>query len=51
MPWGIDRVVAGTVVDVWGDPPEHVQVQLEFDDPNPDGPVVLLLAPSMVQAA
>ena len=50
VPWGLERDVEGTVVEVWGDPPAHVRVQLHFDDGD-SAPVVLLLSPSMVTAA
>lgn len=52
VPWGIERYVDGTIVEVWGDPPAHVRVQLQLDDrDDEDGPVVVLLSPSMVTAA
>lgn len=52
VPWGLDRDVEGTVLEVWGDPPVHVRVQLHFPDDDDDAePIVLLLAPSSVTAA
>lgn len=50
MPWGLNRDVEGTVVEVWGDPPSHVRVELHLDDEESES-VVLLLAPSAVAAA
>jgi primosomal protein N' len=49
VPWGLEDDVEGTVVEVWGDPPVHVRVELRLDDD--DEPVVLLLAPSALTAA
>lgn len=52
VPWGLNREVDGTIVEVWGDPPSHVRVRLYFDDADPDSePVVLLLTPSVLTAA
>ena len=48
---GPDRNVPGTVVEVWGDPPTQVRVQLELDLEEDDEPVVLLLSPSVMTAA
>lgn len=50
VPWGLNRDVEGTVVEVWGDPPSHVRVELHLDDEESES-VVLLLAPSAVAAA
>lgn len=41
VPWGLEQPVQGRVVEVWGDPPSHVRVQLLVDDEG-DQPVVLL---------
>jgi hypothetical protein len=41
VPWGLEEPVQGRVVEVWGDPPAHVRVQLLVDDEG-DQPVVLL---------
>lgn len=51
--WGLSRDVEGTVVEVWGDPPEHVRVRLHFndDDEKEFGPTTILLSPSIVTAA
>jgi len=51
VPWGLDRDVPGTVVEVWGDPPTQVRVRLELELEEDDEPIVLLLSPSMVAAA
>jgi hypothetical protein len=41
VPWGLEEPVRGRVVEVWGDPPSQVRVQLFVDDED-DQPVVLL---------
>ncbi len=41
VPWGLEDSVQGRVVEVWGDPPSQVRVQLFVDDED-DQPVVLL---------
>ncbi len=48
VPWGVDEVDA-TVVEVWGDPPVHVRVQLHLngDEPEP----IILLSPTVLTAA
>ena len=51
VPWGLEDDVEGTVVEVWGDPPVHVRVQLHFPEDDDADPVVLLLAPSALTAA
>jgi len=52
VPWGLEVDVEGTVVEVWGDPPQHVRVQLSLPKAEDDAePVVLLLAPSALTAA
>lgn len=52
VPWGLDNDVEGTVVEVWGDPPTQVRVQLDIasDDDAPE-PIVILLSPGMLSAA
>lgn len=47
--WGIEGELPGTVVDVWGDPPSQVRVELRFEDEP--APVVLLLPTSALKAA
>jgi hypothetical protein len=50
--WGLERRVRGRIVEVWGDPPAHIRVQLELEGEDAaDEPVILLLSPSVVQAA
>jgi len=51
VPWGLEANVEGTVVEVWGDPPVHVRVELHFPSDDDVEPVVLLLAPSAVTVA
>ena len=52
VPWGLEADVEGMVVEVWGDPPAHVRVQLHLPEADDDAdPVVLLLAPSALTAA
>ena len=51
VPWGLDGDVEGTVVEVWGDPPGHVRVQLRLPADDDAEPVVLLLASSALTAA
>jgi hypothetical protein len=48
VPWGIDETVEGTIVEVWGDPPAQIRVELTTGE---DEPVVLLLSASVVEAA
>ena len=48
VPWGLDEV-RGRVVEVWGDPPSHVRVELDLGDG--EAPEVLLLNPSVVHKA
>lgn len=52
VPWGLANPVAGIVVELWGEPPTQVRVQLHLDDgDDQDEPVVLLLSPSLLTAA
>jgi hypothetical protein len=52
VPWGLQGDVAGRIVDVWGDPPQHVRVELTFkDDDEGAAPTTLLLGASVVRAA
>ncbi len=41
IPWGLEEPVRGRVVEVWGDPPSQVRVQLLADDDD-DQPVILV---------
>lgn len=52
VPWGLEDDIEGTVIEVWGDPPLHVRVQLHLPEAEDDAePVVILLAPSALTAA
>jgi len=52
VPWGLEEPVEGTVVELWGEPPTQVRVQLHLGDgDDQDEPVVLLLSPSVLTAA
>lgn len=51
VPWGLQREVDGEIVEIWGDPPQHVRVQLELAQDDDVEPVTLLLAPSVLTAA
>jgi len=42
VPWGLEEPVRGRVVEVWGDPPSQVRVQLLADDDDVDQPVILV---------
>lgn len=48
VPWGVDEVT-GRVVEVWGDPPAHVRVELDLGEG--EEPEVLLLNPNVVHRA
>lgn len=41
VPWGLEDPIPGRVVEVWGDPPSQVRVQLLVDDEG-EQPVILL---------
>lgn len=45
VPWGFKPEVVGEIVEVWGDPPQHVLFGDEDEDAEP---VILLLSPSVV---
>ncbi|MGI8867801.1 MAG: hypothetical protein ACR2F6_02835 [Mycobacteriales bacterium] len=51
VPWGLEADVEGKIIEVWGDPPAHVRVQLFLGSNDDAEPVVLLLAPSALEAA
>jgi hypothetical protein len=51
VPWGLEGDVKAKIVEVWGDPPAHVRVQLLLDADDDSEPVVLLLSPSDLEAA
>jgi hypothetical protein len=47
VPWGLDEPRRARIIDVWGDPPTQIRVELEplADD---EDPAVLLLSPNIV---
>jgi hypothetical protein len=49
--WGLEEDVEGRVIDIWGDPPSQIRVQLFLGQDEDEEPVVLLLSPSVVKAA
>lgn len=52
VPWGLEEPKKARVVEVWGDPPVHVRVQLEPEGGDDlDEPVVILVSPSVLNAA
>ena len=51
VPWGLEGPVEGRIVEVWGDPPAHVRVQLVFDSNDDSEPIVILLSPKDLEAA
>lgn len=51
VPWGLEDPVEGEVVEVWGDPPTHIRVQLRLDPGDDSDPVVILLSPKDLEAA
>lgn len=51
VPWGLEEPRRAKIIEIWGDPPAHVRVQLLDDQPEDEGPVVLLLSPSVLTAA
>jgi hypothetical protein len=51
VPWGLEDPVRAKVVEVWGDPPIHVRVQLLTVADEQEPPVILLLSASVLTAA
>jgi hypothetical protein len=51
IPWGLEADVEGKIIEVWGDPPVHVRVQLLLDSDDDSEPVILLLSPEALEAA
>jgi hypothetical protein len=52
VPWGLKEPVKARIIDVWGNPPVQVRVQLlAYDAEEDEPPVVLLLSASVVTAA
>jgi hypothetical protein len=50
--WGLEGKARGTVLEVWGDPPQHVRVELVVPGADEhEEPAVLLLSPDVVEAA
>lgn len=45
VPWGIDEIIPAKVLEVWGDPPAQIRVELEIEG---DEPAVILLSPSIL---
>jgi hypothetical protein len=53
VPWGYSDFVDGRVTQIWGDPPTHIRVLLDFgtfDDGSPDLQE-LLLSPDVIEPA
>lgn len=50
VPWGLEEPVRGRVVEIWGDPPSHVRVQLLIDEDD-ERPIVLLPESLLTMAA
>lgn len=52
VPWGLGHPVTATIVEIWGDPAEHLRVQLHFEDSDEDDdPSVILISPGSVLSA
>jgi hypothetical protein len=41
VPWGVEEPVPARVIEIWGDPPSRVRVQLLLDEED-EQPVLLL---------
>lgn len=50
VPWGLDEPRRGKIVEVWGDPPTQIRVELEPLAEDEEA-AVLLLSPSVVEPA
>jgi hypothetical protein len=50
VPWGLEEPVRARIIEIWGEPPAHVRVQLLIEDSD-EPPVVLLLSPKILNAA
>jgi hypothetical protein len=50
VPWGLEEPVRGRVVEIWGDSPSHVRVQLLMDEEG-ERPVLLLPESLLTRAA
>lgn len=51
VPWGLEADVKAKILELWGDPPVHVRVQLLLESDDDSEPVILLLSPSVLEAA
>lgn len=52
VPWGLGDPIKATVLEVWGDPPAHVRVQLQPEDADEfEEPTVILISPTVLSAA
>ena len=51
IPWGLEGDVEAKVIEIWGNPPTQVRVQMHLAGDDESEPVVLLLAPSALSAA
>lgn len=52
VPWGLGDPVKAKVVELWGDPPTHVRVQLEPEDADEsEEPTIILISPNQLSAA
>jgi len=49
VPWGLEEPVPARVIEIWGDPPSQVRVQLLLDEE--DEPPVLLLPEELLTLA
>ena len=50
VPWGLDAPRRGKILEVWGDPPTQIRVELEPVAEDEEA-AVLLLSPSVVVPA
>jgi hypothetical protein len=50
VPWGLEEPVHARVVEVWGDPPSQVRVQLLLDEED-ERPVLLVPEEILTPAA
>jgi hypothetical protein len=49
VPWGLEEPVPARVLEIWGNPPSHVRVQLLLEED--DDRLILLLPPSLLTRA
>lgn len=50
VPWGLEEPVLARVIEIWGDPPSQVRVQLLLDEED-ERPVLLLPEELLTPAA